>query len=257
VNKGTPPQYSMLMRIKSYFGLSQPGGLAAIAGQGFGAQRGTVVAKLKAWNGAAKDVSLTVIVNGWSPTLIEVQWPDGIDGVRDQMHAVVEVTDATRVRTASWTVFFRAETDYKVLPMSAVRVVKCGDDSNYSACNNKTYATQDCLNETIGGLLGQSAGSFWGYHANCWATVGNDSDTDEFEVRLKNDWAIAHVDFKKGATGRELFKSSEGAVWNPSPPAPTGKSAWNARVKWEVTPNDTIAYCAFIHISGPKGVPFK
>jgi hypothetical protein len=27
-------------------------------------------------------------------------------------------------------------------------------------------------------------------------------------------------------------------------------------VKWVVTPNDTITYCAFIHIRGPKGVPF-
>ena len=241
VNKST--ELSSLIRIKSYFGLSQPGGVAAIAGQNFGAgaQSGRVVAKLKAWNGDDKDVRLTV--KRWSPTVIEVEWPDDIAGVSDQMDAIVEVTNA--VGNANWTVFFRADTDYTVLPVSRVRVVTCGDDANYNTCNGSG-------SETPGSCRGAS---FRGLHLSNWATVGNDTGTDEFEVRLKNGWVISGVDFHK-YSGGGVLQSGAGAVWNPSPPAPTGSAAWNAKVRWEVTPSDVVKYCAFVHISGPKGVPF-
>lgn len=256
VNKSTQ-MYAM--RIKSYFGLSQPGGVAAITGENFGAERGRVVARLTAWNGDPKEVPLTVL--GWSPTLIEVEWPAGIVAVRDQMDAFVEATNAIKTHKASWKVFFRAETDYKLLPMSRVRVVTCGDDGNYNKCNSGPIRGESCADHQRFPLaLGNPScdGSFFGFHYNCWAAVGNDSGTDEFEVRLKNDWVIADVDFKRYVTGDwgTVFKNSEGAVSNPSPPAPTGSAAWNARVKWEVTPADYLNYCAFVRISGPKGVPF-
>ena len=253
VNKGTQ-MYAM--RIKSYFGLSQPGGVAAIAGENFGAEPGRVVAKLMEWTGTIADVPLTII--GWSPTLIEVEWPAGIVGVRDQMNAVVEATNAINTHKASWKVFFRAETDYKLLPMSEVRLVTCGNGGNYDSCNGSEYVGScGYISTEFRPPVPKCAGSFRGFHANCWGTVGNDSGTDEFAVRLRQDWVISGVDFKKNTPGNGLFKSSEGAVGNPSPPAQTGSAAWNARVKWEVTPDDFVSYCAFVHISGPKGVPFK
>ncbi len=246
VNKSPPPKFPMLIRIKSYFGLSQPGGLAAIAGQNFGAQQGTVVARLKKWSGFHKEVPLRV--NDWSPTLIEVTWPTDIDGVRDQMDAVVEVTHANNTAKAGWKVFFRAETDYKVLPMSRVSVVTCGDDANYNVCNRTIRGDGgDCAGPGIDAVR-ECRGSFYGRHYNCWGAVGNDGGFDEFELRLRRGWVVSGLDFQKSSGGS--------AVWNPSPPAPAGSAAWNARVKWEVTPSDTAWYCAFVHISGPKGVPF-
>ncbi len=251
VNKSPPPKFPVLIRIKSYFGLSQPGGVAAIAGQNFGAQQGRVVAKLKMWNGDVNEVPLTI--KAWRTTQIEVEWPDGIDGVRDQMDAVVEVTHANNTSKASWKVFFRAETDYRLLLRSNVRVVTCGDDGNYNSCNwpNAVSSHAVCWDSPN---FPNCSGSVVGVHHNCWGTVGNDSGTDEYEVRLRNDWVISSVDFKKNAPGDAQFK--RGAVWDPSPPASIGSAAWNARVKWAVTPNDTISYCAFVHIRGPKGVPY-
>ena len=246
----TSTELSSLIGIKSYFGLSQPGGVAAIAGQNFGTQQGRVVANLKMWNGDTNNVPLTV--KAWRPTLIEVEWPAGIDGVRDQTDAVVEVTHANNTSKASWKVFFRAEADYRLLEISRVRVVTCGDDANTNSCNNNTVSKQFCWDTPS--WPQHCTGSFKGVHHNCWGTVGNDSGTDEYEVRLKNDWVISSVDFKKNAPGGGAFE--RGAVWDPSPPASIGSAAWNARVKWEVTPNDTISYCAFIHIRGPKGVPY-
>jgi hypothetical protein len=235
------------MRIKSYFGLSQPGGAAAIAGHGFGPTRGTVVAKLKAWNGDARIVWLTV--KGWSPTLIEVEWPASLIGVRDQTDAIVEARHDNAIDRTSWKVFFRADTEQRVLPMSRVKVVTCGKDGNFNTCNSTSHNGAYCTASwgIDPGIL-KCAGSFLGFHANCFGAVGNDQGTDEFEVRLRNGWTIASVDFQK--------KSEGGAVGNPAPSAPTGSAAWNPRVTWAVTPADEVSYCAFVHISGPKGVPF-
>jgi hypothetical protein len=233
------------MRIKSYFGLSEPGGVAAIAGQGFGQTRGTVVALLKAWNGGNRSVPLTV--TGWSPTLIEVEWPADLAGVRDQADAVVQARHANAIDRTEWKVFFRAEVDYQVLPMSRVRVVTCSDDGNYNHCNSTERDGDSCaLSQGYHPGVPKCAGSFVGMHYNCSGAIGNDKGTDEFEVRLRNGWAIAGFDFQKSTEG--------GAVQTPA--APSGSASWNPRVAWAVTPADRISYCAFIHISGPKGVPF-
>ncbi len=242
VSKGKWPVYAM--RIKSYFGLSQPGGVAAIAGENFGAERGTVVATLKRWNGAARDVSLGV--SGWSPTLIEVEWPADIDGVRDQMDAVVEATNATKTHSATWKVFFRAETDYKLLPMSRVTVITCGSDGNKNRCNDANPGSNGtCL---IDPFTVKCNGSFWAEHYNCHGAIGEDSGTDGFWIRLANDWRMANVVFLKDAPG--------GTVGNPAPPFPYGSATWKPTVTWSVTPADIITYCARVYIIGPKGVPY-
>jgi len=242
---GSTPSMTVPMRIKSYFGLSEPGGVAAIAGESFGAERGKVVAKLKAWNGG--DRSVPLVIKGWKPTLIEVEWPSDLEGVRDQMDAIVETRHANKIDRASWKVFFRAETDHKVLPMSAVEVVTCGDDGNRNSCNRKSPGHNGgCVMNPF--FLG-CAGSFGGQHYNCHGAIGDDRGTDEFRIALANDWTIAGVDFTKSAEG--------GSVGNPSPPVSTGTAKWNPRITWSVTPADIAEYCAHVHIVGPKGVPFQ
>ena len=245
VDKNANKGIHVPMRIKSYFGVSEPGGVAAIAGQGFGPAGGTVRALLKAWNGANRIIPLTV--TGWSHTLIEVEWPADLGGVRDQTDAVVQARHANGVDKAEWKVFFRAQLDYQVLPMSRVRVVSCGDDGNRNQCNSTARDGDSCA--TWGNYhpgVPKCAGSFVGMHYNCSGAIGNDQGTDEFEVRLRNGWSIADFDFQKETEG--------GAVGTPA--APAGSASWNPRITWAVTPADRISYCAFIHISGPKGVPF-
>ncbi len=188
-------------------------------------------------------------VKGWSPTLIEVEWPGSLTGVRDQADAVVEARHDNAVDRASWKVFFRANTEHRVLPMSRVRVVTCGKDGNLNTCNSTNHDGAYCA-ASWGIQPGhpKCAGSFWGFHYNCSGAIGNDQGTDEYEVRLKNGWTIASVEIQKESEG--------GAVGNPAPPAATGSASWNPRVTWAVTPADDVYYCAFVHISGPKGVPF-
>ena len=241
VNKGTQ-MYAM--RIKSYFGLSQPRGLAAIAGENFGAQPGQVVAKLKTWNGATKPVSL--IVKDWRPSLIEVTWPADIEGVRDQMDVVVEVTDATNTHKAGWNVFFRAETDYQLLSMSRVQVLTCGKDGNKNRCNDANPGSNGtCL---IDPSIVKCDGSFGAMHYNCHGAIGDDTGTDAFQIKLANDWTIQKFIFLKNDHG--------GTVGNPVPSLPFGTAKWTPKVSWTVTPADTITYCTHVYVVGPKGVPY-
>ncbi len=231
------------MQIKSYFGLSEPGGVAAMAGQGFGPNRGTVVAKLKAWNGGARNVPLTV--KGWSPTLIEVEWPADLIGVRDQADAIVEARHDNAFDKTSWKVFFRADTEHKVLSMSRVRVVTCGNDGNKNWCNDVNPGKNGGC--AVDPFTAACTGSFGAAHYNCHGAVGNDGGVDQYRIALANDWRITNVSFQKDAGG--------GTVNNPAPPLVSGSTTWNPTVAWSVTPSNIVGYCAQVRITGPKGVP--
>jgi hypothetical protein len=232
------------MRITSYFGLSAPGGAAAIAGQDFGPNRGSVVAKLKAWNGAARIVALTV--TRWSPTLIEVEWPASLIGVRDQSDAIVEVKHDNATDRASWKVFFRADTEHKVLPMSGVTVVACSKDGNKNWCNDVNPGRNGGC--AIDPFTTACTGSFGAAHYNCHGAVGTDNGTDRYRIVLANDWRITDVSFHNDP-------GEGGLVTAPSPPLVSGSATWSPRVTWSVSPSNTVAYCARVHITGPKGVP--
>ena len=231
------------MQIKSYFGLSEPGGVAAMAGQGFGPTRGSVVARLKTWNGDSRSVPLSV--KSWSPTKIEVEWPATLVGVRDQADAIVEARHNNADDKASWKVFFRADTETKLLPMSRVKVVACGKDGNKNWCNDVDPGRNGGC--AIDPFTAACTGSFGAAHYNCHGAVGNDSGTDHYQIVLANGWTIAGVSFQKDAGG--------GTVNSPTPPLVSGSVTWSPKVSWSVSPSNTIGYCAHVHITGPKGVP--
>jgi hypothetical protein len=228
------------MEITSYFGLSQPGGLAVIAGKGFGQQRGLVIVKLQTLLFTTRSVAF--IIKEWSPTRIGVERPVGIVGVRDQRDAIVEVRHADHNPRATRKVFFRAATDYKLLPMSDISVAACGKDGNKNRCNHVNPGRNGTC--AIDPFMNSCSGTFGGFHYNCHGAVGSDSGTDEFSITLFNGWTITDVSVQKDA-----------GVGSPVPALTAGNTTWKPKVTWSVGPGGMVEYCAHVYITGPKGVP--
>jgi hypothetical protein len=225
--------------ITQLFGFATPGGTLAIIGSNFGTTPGTVAVSLRTFTGGTLTRNLTVIE--WKNTVIGVDWPADIAGVRRQ-DGTLQVTANGFTSDPRSVAFFPAQ-DFKELPSGDVKVLSCGNDGNIDCCNGKVDPADDApycpiLTHTLEGL-----------HANVWATVGNDIDTDVFQVALKNDWVMhsfswsVDVEPGQGAAGQPTG-FQQGPNWSPA-------------VKWTVTPNDILIYEGIITIVGPVGVPHK
>jgi hypothetical protein len=234
-------QLAMLLKpaITATFGFATPGGTLALIGKNFGTTPGTVVATLTPWNGGQMTRTLSIVE--WKNTMVGVDWPADIAGVRQQ-NATLRLTTSGQMTSDPRTVTFFPQEDFKVLPWGDVKVVSCGTDGNVDACNGQVDPDDD----------GFSAGghdSFNGYHYNVWGAIGNDSGTDKFQIALKNDWVMqslgwdVNVDSGEGNAGKP-GGFSQIANWQPS-------------VSWWISPNDGLYYVGVVTIVGPVGVPHK
>ena len=83
-------------KITGILSVSKPGGTGFIKGKNFGTSKGSVVANLVRPNGSAQPEQLEVAT--WTPTLIEINWPENISGVMDQ-DTTVHVVTSNQVKT--------------------------------------------------------------------------------------------------------------------------------------------------------------
>ena len=226
--------------ITSVFGFATPGGTLAVIGKNFGTKPGTVVATLKTWNGA--DLKKTLSVLEWKNTTIGVDWPADITGVKQQ-NATIEVTTAGNSKSDPRTLTFFPADDFKILPAADVKVIFCGTDGNTDSCNGQ----QDPDDE--GGFSPVASDSFDGWHFNTWGAIGDDTDTDKFQIALKNGWVMQSFAWDVSV--------DPGEGWANKPTGFSQSANWSPSVKWLVTPNDTVAYVGTVTIVGPVGVPYK
>jgi hypothetical protein len=241
-------------KIETYLGFAKPGGVAAILGKAFGTQ-GKVQARLKDWKGVAKDIPLKIIedpktkVPEWKPTLIGIEWPSDLTGFPDQ-DASIWVTRADGLGSNKHTVQFKPTLEFKMLPQSDVKVVSCSSDANVNGCNDADPGGDACF-ESLPFTSGQFDSSISGRHYNCWATVGDDSGTDTYQITLANGWTLEELAFHK------FVEAGEGWVKSPASSFAAGASKWTAKIEWSVTPNDDLRYEGLVFIRGPQGVPHK
>ena len=184
--------------------------------------------------------------------MIGIEWPD-VTGVRAQDATIrVKVGNFT---SNAWTVPFRPDLDFKMLPRGDVKVVSCSMDANDTTCNNVSDHA-GCALDILGGgapfTTGPGDASIFGMHGNCPAAIGDDSGTDVYQIILKNDWALESFDFDKDLTGDD-----GDYVKNPTPAFPHGAASWKVSIKWLASVDDVVTYHGMIGIIGPKGVPHK
>jgi hypothetical protein len=159
----------------------------------------------------------------------------------------------------------------KPLPHEDVTLLACGDDGDDNNCLGQSTDTEDIfscalawhipfgsLANLFSSLGGYSEGdgsvppSLYGTHRNCWGSAGDDSDTDRFQISLRNGWVLDSAQFvSRIVTGDQ----DEGSTTPPSGTLPAGfvegASSWEPEIGWEVSPNDTIAYGMTVFIRGP------
>ncbi len=228
--------------ITGIIGTSTPGGVAAITGSGFGNTPGKVQAHLLTWNIQPRHVFLEV--GSWKNGLIEVHWPTDISNVTAQ-DATIDVTTSTNHTSPNHLITFVPELVAKLLPPKDVTLMRCGNDSNVDDCNGVVdpdddgFTWPECSSDS----------SFCASHYNVWGAIGDDSDEDRYDILLKNDWFLDHMEF--------TYKDqSGGTLSGPSGFVPNSQH-WSAKIAWTVTPNDDVGYSIAVWIVGPKGVPDK
>lgn len=227
-------------RIEKIFGFPKPGGVVALIGNNYGAGTGKVSLTHQTWTGQSVTSQLDFIE--WTPTMVGVRIPNGLQGFVEQSAKLVLTTKAG-AKSIPFSFQLLPMRDVVAIPSSHVKVIKCDTDSNGWKCNGQG-GTGNWF------VSGQQGASIWGWHRNNWGAVGNDTGTDKFEITLKNGWRFASSQVSK-------YGSSSGEwVGNPSPGMSTNSTTWKPSIQWKVTPADIVDYHIWIEAEGPRGVPY-
>ena len=195
---------------------------------------------------------LTVL--GWADSHVFGQIPPDISGAIDGP-ATLEVWRSDGSKSATFTVHFTAARDLQILPMSDVTLKSCDKTADGNRCDQWTDSSQLTIPSHMGY---EPTFSIFGEHTmfiqNNTQQVFGRNDTYSFD--LKNGWAldesyqfengIAEKQFCKGDFADEKFVNSK----------PSSKpSASDVRIPWDV--GCDLQYAIALHITGPKGVPWK
>ncbi len=177
----------------------------------------------------------------WTNKIIAGYIPS-VTGVVEQS-AKLYVLTSNNAKSNEWPILFPA-TETKLLPQSAVKLVSCGTDSNKDVCNG-------WVDPDDGAWFSSSCGhTYYGWHMNCWGCIGNDEDTDVFEITLKNGW------FFQSVQTEVIVDPGEGYALGPSG-FPQGGTYWKPQIQWNVTSGDDLCHGAYVYVTGPKGVPYN
>lgn len=230
-----------------------PGGSVAIKGSGLGSAEGELYLKgLKTYLGMALDeIRLTIPKEPgkdfWKTTAVLGLIPANIVQVLDQP-ARLQIRTKSGTWSNEFPVNFTAAREDRLLSYTdpVVKVIRCGTDSNKDICN--ASQDPDDLGSYPPVIPGCGAATFCGLHSNCYGCVGDDVDSDIFEVRLKNGWVFTKLDTS--------VMLDEGYVLGLSG-LPVGGTYWRPQITWKATSWETVFYRAYVRISGRKGVPWK
>jgi hypothetical protein len=222
-----------------------PGGLIFLKGRGL-ANATTLTLKVVDFRGNPKEG--LVRINDRGETFLGATLTVGLVEVKDQK-AILQVRTGSNQLSNEFQIDFVAERDVKVLKHddAAVRMISCGDDSNWDVCNTWTDPDDD---KPSGFGEGPPLTTIGGGHYNCWACVGTDNGTDTYEIVLANGWILDEMDW-------HISTTEDGEAGVAKPAFPAGTSRWKPRLTWFATSNDGVAYSMNLQITGPKGVPFQ
>jgi hypothetical protein len=195
---------------------------------------------------------LTVL--GWADGHVFGQIPPDISGAMDGP-ATLEVWRSDGSKSAPFTVHFTAARDLQILPMSDVTLKSCDKSADGNRCDQWTDSSQMTIPNLFPGF--GATFSIFGEHTmfiqnNTQQQVFGRNDTYSFD--LKNGWTLDESNQNgigerqscKGDFADEKFNNSKPSV-NPS--------TSDVRIPWDV--GCDLQYAVALHISGPKGVPWK
>ncbi|MCI0408523.1 MAG: hypothetical protein L0191_08175 [Acidobacteria bacterium] len=237
----------MQPKIEKVFPLAlsySPGQPVLIGGSGFGSTKGkgtVLLVGMKKYTGADIGGRELTIVE-WKNDVILAKIPDGITEVMDQSAFLQVKTQAGKLSNPV-SVPVRATRDYVLLPFTdpPVKLISCGNDADLNACNN--------WQDGVGVIC--STRAFCGLHMNLWAWSGVETGTDHYSITLKNGWVFEDVDYSVDVSAPGEASASAPSGFQ------SGSNSWQPSVTWEVTANDSVSYWVSVHITGPKGVPWK
>jgi hypothetical protein len=195
---------------------------------------------------------LTVL--GWADSHAFGQIPADIVGAMDGP-ATLEVWRSDGSKSTPFTVQFTAARDLQILPMSDVTLTSCDKAADGNRCNQWTDSSQLTIPSVFPGF--GATFSIFGEHTmfiqnNTQEQVSGANDTYSFD--LKNGWTLDEsnqngIDERqscKGDFADEKFTNSKPS-FNPN--------TSDVRIPWDV--GCDLQYAVALHITGPKGVPWK
>ena len=228
-----------LPKIESIFPFSviEPGGAVIIGGKGFGSTPGELHLFLKTDN---RDVKLKI--NEWGDGGIGAKIPSATLGVVDQQGEFYVKTAGGMESNRYGPVSFTAKRGIRVLPRSRVEVgfFGCGTAADCDACLGwRDPDDGDCFSGA------SDQGTVSGYHWQSCGLVGNDVDTDTYNLKspLKNGWVL------HDAIIYNFVDPGEGN-------ATASVTSSQIKVNWSISPCDGIMYYATVIVRGPLGTEF-
>ena len=194
---------------------------------------------------------LTVL--GWADTHVFGQIPPDISGAMDGP-ATLEVWRSDGSKSAPLTVQFTAARDLQTLPMSDVTVASCEKTADGNRCDQSSDSSQLAIPSLFPGL--GTAFSIFGEHTmfipnqTQWQATGYDS----YSFDLKNGWTLDQS-FQNGIDEKQSCKGdfADEHFTNSKPSSKPSSS--NVQIPWDV--GCDLQYAIALHITGPKGVPWK
>jgi hypothetical protein len=194
---------------------------------------------------------LTVL--GWADSHVFGQIPADITGVMDGL-VTLEVWRSDGSKSAPFTVNFTAARDLQILPMSDVTLKSCTNTADGNRCDQSTDSSQLTIPSHMGF---DPSFSIFGEHTTfIQNTQQQATGSDTYSFDLKNGWVLDEsYQFENGIAENQACKGdfADEKFDNSKPPSKIRTS--DVRIPWYVSCD--LQYAVALHITGPKGVPWK
>lgn len=199
-------------------------------------------------------VERQLAVLGWANGHVFGQIPADIAGVMDGT-ATLEVWRSDGPKSAPFSVHFTAARDLQILPMGDVTLKSCDKASDANRCDLWTDSPQLTIPSHMGF---DPAFSIFGEHTMFiqnkadWQVLGDDT----YSFDLKNGWALDEsYQFENGiAENHSCTGDFADEHFTHSKPS-SKPSTSDVVIPW--TAGCDVQYAVALHITGPKGVPWK
>ena len=195
---------------------------------------------------------LTVL--GWADGHVFGQIPADISGVTDGP-ATLEIWRSDGSKSTPLIVHFTAARDLVVLPISDVTMKSCANTADGNLCDQWSDSSQ----LSIPAHAGFGAFSIFGQHAMFIPskTQTQAKGTDTYSFSLKNGWRLDDsYQFENGIWNNYVCQSdSPNEDFRNSKPNSYMPTSSDVTVDWMA--GCDLQYSISLHVTGPKGVPWK
>jgi hypothetical protein len=196
---------------------------------------------------------LTVL--GWADGHVFGQIPADISGVIDGP-ATLEIWRSDGSKSSPLAVQFTAARDLEILPLVDTTLVSCQATADSNLCNQWSDSSQLSIPSKV---PFQPSISIFGEHAMFIPDKTNYKvyGTDRYSFNLKNGWTLDNsYQFENGYWDNHACSSDfpDEKFQNSKPNSSTPTSS-DVVIPW--TAGCDVQYSIALHITGPKGVPWK